>query len=111
MLTAIDKDTATEHYVPLAALRRDLRKLSAEHKFGLVDGSDDLDNYTCAYLRTGTGDKFVLIRYRGIPDDQVEVFVPARLPKPKAVMARILRELNVSPSDVVSTNEHYEDMT
>jgi hypothetical protein len=104
MLTNLDRSNVWQtDFVPVAALPRSLDVLAQKFGFTVEEDLDDLGPLTCAYLQTGQGRHFVLCRYRTYPREVVDLFVPSEQEDQKDVLAEIIAELAILPSEVMRT--------
>lgn len=92
---------SSDNFVPALSLHRPWDYFV--EKFHLSDperGTDDLDHYEAVLLEI-EGERFLLLRYAGYPNDMVDVFIPRSLATPARFLDRIVRELEV-PRDAVT---------
>ena len=95
-------------FVPVLSLRQSLEALSNDLGFPIQDGQDDLDTYKVAYLQIENGCKFLLVRYRGSPDDMIDVYIPAKRTDYRRCLDDIVSELGVAESDIIERQVEYE---
>ena len=95
-------------FIPVLSLRQNLEALAGQFGFPLQQGQDDLDEYKVAYLQLENGCKFLLMRYRGSPDDMIDIYIPAGQSDHHRCLDDILKELGAVKSDVIEWEGEYE---
>lgn len=90
-------------FIPIVTLRRSIDGLAQQFQFKLFHDRDDLGPIKCAYLRTGSGNVFVLFAYayRSSPPHLVDVGIPRDANDPDVALRDIIRELQLDRSDVI----------
>jgi hypothetical protein len=95
-------------FLPVLSLRRNLEALARDFGFRIESGLDDLDEYKVVYLQLENGCKFLLMRYRGSPDDLLDIYIPAGRSDYRRCLGDILTELGAAKSEVIERQVEYE---
>lgn len=91
----------------VAVIRVNLVEVS--HKFNnpIICDYDDLDYFEAMDFIFTTGFKFMLFKYKGMPDNHVAIFFQSQLVDWKERLNFILDYLAISEENVVEINEDY----
>ena len=94
-----------DNFVPALSLRHGLDAFVRDLHLSPQQGKDDLDAYDVVLLETDRGTRFLLLRYRGYPDDMVDVYIPEHMLGRRQFLREIVDELQVPNSAVTDLRD------
>lgn len=94
-----------EAYVAL--IECDLQSISMRFKNPIVYDYDDLDYFEAIDFELADGFKFMLFRYKGMPNDKVAIYFQSRLLNWRNRLSEVIGYLNITENSILEVNDNY----